>query len=119
MQKAGRRISLFRTAGRNKQMKNSYWSPRTEARHHLHLYAERRTPSPYKKQQPAQDHQPNHTAQTLLHKKRQREEYSDGSSTDSAPTDTYYEKSDMADGFHSIALSPESPPEYEKRTKKC
>ena len=58
LQKAGRRISLFRTAGRNKQMKNSYWSPRPEARHHLHLYAERRTPSPHKKQQPAQDHQP-------------------------------------------------------------
>ena len=44
LQKAGRRISLFRTAGRNRQMKNSYWSPRPEARPHLHLYAERRTP---------------------------------------------------------------------------
>ena len=50
----------------------------------------------------------------MLHKKRQREEYSDESSTDSIPTDTYYEQSDLADGFHSIALSPESPPEYEK-----
>ena len=118
LQKAGRRISLFRTAGRNKQMKNRCWSPRPEARHHLHLYAERRIPSPHKKQQPAQDHQPSHTAQTLLHKKRQREEYSDGSSTDSARTDTYYEQSDLADGFHSIALSPESsPPEYEKGLK--
>ena len=72
LQKAGRRISLFRTAGTNKQMKNSYWSPRPEARQHLHLYAERRTPSPYKKQQPAQVHQSNHTAQTLL-QKRDRE----------------------------------------------
>ena len=117
LQKAGRRISLLRTAGRNRQMKNSYWSPRPEARHHLHLYSERRTPSPHKKQQPAQGHQPNHTAQTLLHKKRQREEYFDGSSTDSAHTDTYYEQSDMAGGFHSTALSPESPPEYEKGLK--
>ena len=97
-------------------MKNSYWSPRPEARHHFHLHAERRTPSPHKKQQPAQDHQLSHTAQTLLHK-REREDYSDGSSTDSAPTDTYYEQSDLADGFHSIALSPESPPEYEKGLK--
>ena len=117
LQKAGRRISLFRTAGRSKQMKNRCWSPRPEARHHLHLYAERRTPSPHKKQQPVQDHQPSHTTQTLLHKKRQREEYSDDSSTDSIPTDTYYEQSDLADGFHSIALSPESPPEYEKGLK--
>ena len=44
LQKAGRRISLFRTAGRNRQMKNSYWPPRPEARHHLHLHPERRTP---------------------------------------------------------------------------
>ena len=90
LQKTGRRISLFRTAGRNRQMRNSHWSPRPEARPHLHLYAERRTPSPHKKQPLAQGHQPNHTAQTLLLKKRQREDYSDGSSTDSAHTDTYY-----------------------------
>ena len=93
-------------------MRSSYWSPRAEARPHLHLHDERRTPSPHKKQQPTESHQPNHTAQTLLHKKRQREEYSDGSSTDSAHTDTYYEQSDMAGRFHSTALSPESPPEY-------
>ena len=93
LQKAGRRISLFRTAGRSKQIKNRCWSPRPEAQTPVStLYAERRTPSPHKKQQPAQDHQPSHTAQTLLHKKRQREEYCDGSSTDSAPTDTYYEQ---------------------------
>ena len=82
LQKAGRRISLFRTAGRSKQMKNRYWSPRPEARHQLHCYAERRTPSPHNKQQPVQDHQPSHTTQTLLHKNRWREEYSEDSSTD-------------------------------------
>ena len=112
LQKTGRRISLFRTAGRSKQMKNSYWSPRPEARYQFHSYAER-TPSPHKKQQPAQDHQPSHTTKTLLHKRRQRE-YSDRSSIDSIPTDTYYEQLDLADRFQSIALSPESPPEYEK-----
>ena len=112
LQKAGRRISLFRTAGRNRQMRNSHWSPRPETRPHLHLHAERRTPSPHKKQQSTESHQPNHTAQTPLHKKRQRE-YSDGSSTDSAHTDTYYEQSDMAGRFHSTALSPE----YEKGLK--
>ena len=114
LQKAGRRISLFRTAGKPRQMRNSHWSPRPEARPHVHPYSERRTPSPHKKQQSAQGHQPNHSAQTLLHKKRQREDYSDGSSTDSAPTNTYYEQSNMAGRFHSTALSPESPPEYEK-----
>ena len=117
LQKAGRRISLFRTAGRSKQIKNRYCSPRPEARHQSHSYAKRRTPSPPKKQQPVQDYQPSHTTQTLLHKKRQREEYSDGSSTDSTPTDIYYEKLDIADGFHSITLSPESPPEYERELK--
>ena len=37
--------------------------------------------------------------------------------TDSTPTDTYYEELDIADGFHSITLSPESPPEYERGLK--
>ena len=44
LQKAGRRISLFRTAGRNRQMRNSHWSPRPEARPHLPLHAERKNP---------------------------------------------------------------------------
>ena len=98
-------------------MKNRCWSPRPEGRHHLHLYAEKRTPSPHRKQQPDQDHQPSHATQTLLHKKREREEYSDDSSADSIPTDINYEQSDLADGFHSIALAPESLPEYEKGLK--
>ena len=32
LQRAGRRISLFRTSGRTRQMNNSHWSPRPEAR---------------------------------------------------------------------------------------
>ena len=73
LQKAGRRISLFRTAGKLRQMRNSHWSPRPEGRCHAHPYSERRTPSPDKKQQTAQGHKPNHSAQTLLKKKRQRQ----------------------------------------------
>ena len=49
LQKAGRRISLFRTAGEPGQMRNSHWSPRQEARCHVHPYSERRTPSPIRK----------------------------------------------------------------------
>ena len=58
--------------------------------------------------------QPNHSAQTLLKQKRQRGDWSDDSSTDSAPETTYHEQSNMAGKIHSTALSPESPPEYEK-----
>ena len=114
LQKAGRKISLFRTAGRPRQTRNSHWSPRPEARCQAHPYSERRTPSPDKKQQAAQGHRPNQSAQTLLTKKRERGDWSDDSSTDSAPTNTYHEQSKMAGKFNSTALSPESPPEYEK-----
>ena len=99
LQKAGRRISLFRTAGKPRQMRNSHWSPRPEGRCHAHPYSERRTPSPHKKKQSAQGHQPNHSAQTLLKQKRQRGDWSDDSSTDSAPANTYYEQSNMAGRF--------------------
>ena len=67
MQKTGRRISLFRTAGRNKQMKNTYWSPRPEARHHFHLYAEKNPMSSQEattcSEPPAQSHCPDHATQ--------------------------------------------------------
>ena len=114
LQKAGRRISLFRTAGRPRQMRNSHWSPRPEARCQTHHYPERRTPSPDKKQQAAQDPRPSQFAQALMTKKRERGDWSDDSSTDSAPETTYHEQSKMAGKIHSTALSPESPPEYEK-----
>ena len=89
LQEAGRRISLFRTAGRSKQMKNSCWSSRPEARHQFYSYTERRIPSSHKKQQPAQDHQPSYTTHTLLHKKRQREEYSDVALQQTVPLQTH------------------------------
>ena len=47
-------------------------------------------------------------------KKRERGDWSDDSSTDSAPETTYHEQSNRAGKIHSTALSPESPPEYEK-----
>ena len=47
-------------------------------------------------------------------KKRERGDWSDDSSTDSAPETTYHEQSKMAGKIHSTVLSPESPPEYEK-----
>ena len=114
LQKAGRRISLFRTAGRPRQMRNSHWSPRPEARCHTHHHPERRTPSPAKKQQAAQDPRPSPFAQALMTKKRERGDWSDDSSTDSAPETTYHEQSKVAGKIHSTVLSPESPPEYEK-----
>ena len=49
-----------------------------------------------------------------MKKKRQREDWSDGFSTESAPTNTYHEQSNLVEGFNSTILSPESPPEYEK-----
>ena len=113
LQKAGRRISLFRTAGRPRQMRNSHWSPRPEARCQTHHYPER-MPSPDKKQQAAQDPRPFQSAQSLMTKKRERGDWSDDSSTDSAPETTYHEQLNMAGKIHSTALSPESPPEYEK-----
>ena len=49
LQKAGRRISLFRTAGGRptNRFRNSHWSPRPEKRCHTH-HPNRRTPSPTK-----------------------------------------------------------------------
>ena len=67
--KAGRRISLFRTAGRPRQRWNSHWSPRPEARCHTH-HPERRTPSPTK--QAAQDPRPSPLAKAQMTKKRER-----------------------------------------------
>ena len=110
-QRNGRRISLHRPSGRCRQHRSRFWSPRPEPRPHYHSYADR-TPSPDKKPESTQSRQPR--AKTLLDKERQRERSSDDSSTDSAPEHTYYEQADIADGFHSIALSPDSPPEYEK-----
>ena len=97
-------------------MRNSYWSPRPEVRPHLYLYAERRTPPLTRNSSLLKATSPS-TLPRHCCIKRDREEYSDGSSTDSAHTDTYYENSDMAGEFHSTALSPESPPEYEKGLK--
>ena len=114
LQKAGRRISLFSTAGKTRQRWNSHWSPRPEARCQTHHHPESRTPSPDKKQQAAQDPRPNQPAQPLKTKKRERGDWSDDSSTDSAPETTYHEQSKLVDKIHSTILSPESPPEYEK-----
>ena len=81
MQKAGRRISLFRTSGRPRQMRNSHWSPRPEARCHTpHPY--RRTPSPTK--QAAKYPRPSPPSSAQMTKKTARGDWSDESSTDSA-----------------------------------
>ena len=105
--KAGRRISLFRTAGRPRQRWNSHWSPRPEARCHTPHHTGRRTPSPDKKNQDPRPNQP------MLMRKRERGDWSD-SSTDSAPETAYHEQSKVAGKIQSTILSPESPPEYEK-----
>ena len=112
MQKAGRRISLFRTSGRPRQMRSSHWSPRPEARCHTpHPY--RRTPSPTK--QAAKYSRPSPTSSAQMTKKTARGDWSDVSSTDSAPeTAAYHEESTVPGKIQSTTLSPESPPEYEK-----
>ena len=81
LQKAGRRISLFRTAGKARQRWNSHWSPRPEARCHTYHPA-RRTPSPTK--QAAQDPRPSPFTKVQMTKKTERGDWSDDSSTDSA-----------------------------------
>ena len=111
LQKAGRRISLFRTAG---SFRNSHWSPRPESRcqnifhkHHHH----KRTPSPTKSA--VRRHSPSPSAQLQWTKKTERGDWSD--STDSAPeTAAYHQESTVPDKVESTILSPESPPEYEK-----
>ena len=110
-QKATRRISLHQTAGRSRQQKDKYWSPRPETIHQVHPYSGKSS-LPNRGHQLAQDSQ-----QQQQHLKRQRDELSEGSSTASAPVSTYYEQADLASGFHSIDLSTESPPEYEKELK--
>ena len=101
LQKAGRRISLFRTAGRPRQGWNSHWSPRPEARCHT-PHHERRTPSPTK--QAAQDSRPSPFAQAQMTKKRERGDWSD--STDSASETAYHEISKTPGKIQSTILSP-------------
>ena len=111
LQRAGRRISLFRTAG---SFRNSHRSPRPESRcqnifhkHHHH----KRTPSPAKSA--VRRHSPSPSAQLQWAKKTERSDWSD--STDSAPESaTYHQESAVPDKVESTILSPESPPEYEK-----
>ena len=111
MQKVGRRISLFRTAG---NFRNSHWSPRPESRcqnifhkHHHH----KRTPSPTKSA--ARKHSPSPSAQLQWTKKTESENWSD--STESAPeTAEYHQQSAAQDKVESTILSPESPPDYER-----
>ena len=105
--KAGRRISLFRTAGRPRQRWNNHWSPRPEARCHTPHHTGRRTPSPDKKNQDPRPNQP------MLIRKREREDWPN-SSTDSAPETAYHEQSKLAGKIQTTILSPESLHEYEK-----
>ena len=104
--KAGRRISLFRTAGMSRQRWNSHWSPRPETRCHTHHPA-RRTTSPTK--QAVQDPRPSPFAKVQMTKKTERGDWSDDSSTDSAPeTAAYHEESTVPGKIQSTILSPES-----------
>ena len=112
LQRAGRRISLFRTAG---SFRNSHRSPRPDSRcpNIIHKYNHhRRTPSPAKSA--ARRHNPSPSAQLQWAKKTERSSWSD--STDSAPESaTYHQKSAAApDKVESTILSPESPPDYER-----
>ena len=93
-------------------MRNSHWSPRPEARCHTpHPY--RRTPSPTK--QAAKYPRPSPPSSAQMTKKTARGDWSDESSTDSAPeTAAYHEESTVPGKIQSTILSPESLPEYEK-----
>ena len=112
LQRAGRRISLFRTAG---SFRNSHRSPRPNSRcpDIIHKYNHhRRTPSPAKSA--ARRQNPSPSAQLQWAKKTDRSNWSD--STDSAPESaTYHQESAAApDKVKSTILSPESPPDYER-----
>ena len=114
LQKAGRRLSLFRTAGRTaNHFRNSHWSPRPESRchniYHTHHH-HRRTPSPTK--QAAQDPRLSPFARVQMTKKTERGDWSD--STDSAPETAAYHAESTPGKIQSTLLSPESPPDYER-----
>ena len=112
LQRAGRRISLFRTAGRPRQMNNSHWSPRPEARSSTPY--RRRTPSPTKSA--VRKHNPSPSAQLQWTKNTTKGDWSD-ESTDSASeaeAAVYHKEAETPGKIQSTILSPESPPEYEK-----
>ena len=115
LQKAGKRLSLFRTAGKPaNHFRNSHWSPRPEPRCHniLHNHQHhRRTPSPTKSID--RNSRPSPYAKNQMTQKTERGDWSD--STESASeTATYHQQSAAPDKVESTILSPESPPEYEK-----
>ena len=110
LQRAGRRISLFRTAGRPSQMKNSHWSPRPEAR--CRTPYRRRTPSPTK--QAARYPRPSPSSSTQMTKKTTRGDWSDESTDSASEAAVYHEEAKTTGKIQSTILSPESPPEYEK-----
>ena len=110
LQRTGRRISLFRTSGRPRQMRNSHWSPRPEAR--CNTPYRRRTPSPTK--QAARYPRPSPSSSTQMTKKTTRGDWSDESTDSASEAAVYHEEAKTPGKIQSTILSPESPPEYEK-----
>ena len=109
LQRAGRRISLFRTAGSSR---HSHRSPRPQPwckniyhKHH------RRSPSPARSAARRQD--PSPSAQPQWKKKTEEENWSD-STESAAEAATYHQQSATQDKVKSTILSPESPPDYER-----
>ena len=107
LQRAGRRISLFRTAGRN-----SYRSPRPDFRCKNGSYKHhRRSPSPARSAVRRQD--PSPSTKPQWRKLIEEENWSD-STESAAEVATNDQQSATQDKVRSTILSPESPPDHER-----
>ena len=107
LQRAGRRISLFRTAG-----KNRYRSPRPDFRCKNGSYKHhRRSPSPARSAVRRQD--PSPSTKPQWRKLIEEENWSD-STESAAEAATHDQQSATQDKVRSTILSPESPPDHER-----
>ena len=107
-------ISLHKTAGRQKQFRNSYWSPRPNRK---------QNPLPYglsAGHPSAKQHQLNkvrHRSSSGMEKsprKRIREMSPTGSLADPVLVSSSDEETETPDEDHPVTLSPQSPPDHER-----
>ena len=123
-ERTSKRISLYKTAERCRQLECGHWSPRPDRkqqpkfnRKQQHHPYSLRTHSPGKQQQLNHVRQQNSCTRKQPLRKRVRKMSSTDSLTDSATSKLFYGKTDITDAVHSIDLSPQSPPEYKKGLK--
>lgn len=110
-------ISLNKTAGRPKQHRTQYWSPRPDSRQQPKSHRWTTKQPSVKQHQLNQVRHQDTTPEAKTSRKRVREMSFTDSSIDTIPLYNQDEDTDTADEFQSFHGTPQSPPDYEKGLK--